>query len=186
MKARNLKYHARPADCLPESDGWRYRHDYQLLFGNMSHVLLPPPPPTPTGRSRDQTQGSSSNRAYLRCSSKLWSHHLTRVLIFWDIEIFGLKLQGWYKVSLAALCAYRSRFELHMSNFLGDSWNFHHGLSKARLRKPRVRVKSDFRSGNFKRKFGIILFVYNLLIECTKRNKFIPKRPLNKGIKKPR
>lgn len=23
MKARNLKYHARPADCLPESDGWR-------------------------------------------------------------------------------------------------------------------------------------------------------------------
>lgn len=45
MKARNLKYHARPADCLPESDGWRYRHDYQLLFGNMSHVLLPPPPP---------------------------------------------------------------------------------------------------------------------------------------------
>lgn len=55
-----------------------------------------------------------------------------------------------------------------------------------RLRKPRVSVKSDFKSGNFKRKFGVILFVYNLLIECTKRNKFIPKRPFNKGIKKPR
>lgn len=45
MKARNLKYHARPTDCLPESDGWRCRHDYQLLFGNMSHVLLPSPSP---------------------------------------------------------------------------------------------------------------------------------------------
>ena len=147
-----------------------------------------PLPPT-TGRSRDQTQESSGNWAYLRCSGKIVIKSFDKginILRYWD---FWVKLQGWCKVFLAALCAYRSRLELHMSNFLsfwGDSWNFHHGLFILRLRKPRVRVKSDFKSGNFKRKFGVILFVYNLLTGCTKRNIFIPKRPLNKGIKKPR
>ena len=145
MKARNLKYHATPADCLPESDGWRCRHDYSsLLFG------APPPPP---GRSRDQTQESSGNRAYLRCSSKLWSNHLSRVLIFWDIEIFGQN----YRDSVRFSCLHSVHTGPDLSStwfeFLGDSWNFHHGLFKARLRKPSVRVKSDFRSGNFKRKF---------------------------------
>lgn len=59
MKSRNLKYHARPADCIPESDGWRYRHDYQLLFGNMSHVLLPPPPHPPQVGAETRHKGAA-------------------------------------------------------------------------------------------------------------------------------
>ena len=43
-------------------------------------------------------------------------------------------------------------------------------------------MKSDFRS------FSRILFVYNLMIECSKKCKenYPKKRLLNKGIKKPR
>ena len=47
-------------------------------------------------------------------------------------------------------------------------------------------MKSVFRSGNFKRRFTLIIFVYNLMMGCTKSiEKIVLKRHLSEEIKKP-
>ena len=47
-------------------------------------------------------------------------------------------------------------------------------------------MKSVFRSGNLKRRFSLILFVYNLMMGCTKKyRENCLKRHLSEEIKKP-
>ena len=61
------------------------------------------------------------------------------------------------------------------------------GLFKAKFVWPRVSVESDFRFDSFKRKFSQIIFVHNMILWCSKNDTgHYPKRPLNKGIKKPK
>ena len=48
-------------------------------------------------------------------------------------------------------------------------------------------MKSNLRSESFKRNFSIIVFVYKLMIGCSKKNREnYLKRTLNVGIKNPR
>ena len=45
------------------------------------------------------------------------------------------------------------------------------GLFKAGLRQPRVSAKFKFRYESLKSKFSFILFAYNLMIGCSKKNR---------------